>query len=151
MLNLLCLRIFTTVICGWLWLFTSTTTSVPCNLIGIALTNMKPGGRRVYPIEYTQGSIVRCVYDKLIWSHAKIFSQNIPGYFIITVAILPRCQLNNPIGHCLTHWGRDEMAAVSQTTLSNAFSWMEMLEFRLRFHWYLFPGVQLTIFKLWFR
>ena len=33
----------------------------------------------------------------------------------------------------LTHWGRDKMAAVSQTTLSNAFSWMKMLEFRLRF------------------
>ena len=29
----------------------------------------------------------------------------------------------------LTHWGRDKMAAVSQTTLSNAFSWMKMLEF----------------------
>ena len=35
---------------------------------------------------------------------------------------------------CLTHWGRDKMAAVSPTTLSNAFSWMKMLEFRLRFH-----------------
>ena len=33
----------------------------------------------------------------------------------------------------LTHWGQDKMAAVSQTTLSNAFSWMKMLEFRLRF------------------
>ena len=35
----------------------------------------------------------------------------------------------------LTHWGRDTMAAISQTTLSNAFSWMKMLEFGLRFHW----------------
>ena len=26
----------------------------------------------------------------------------------------------------LTHWGRDKMAAVSQTTLSNAFSWMRI-------------------------
>ena len=26
----------------------------------------------------------------------------------------------------LTHWGQDKMAAVSQTTLSNAFSWMKM-------------------------
>ena len=40
----------------------------------------------------------------------------------------------------LTHWGRGKMAAVSQTTLSNAFSWMKMYEFRLRFHWILFPG-----------
>ena len=27
----------------------------------------------------------------------------------------------------LTHWGRDKMAAISQTTLSIAFSWMKML------------------------
>ena len=51
----------------------------------------------------------------------------------------------------LTHWGRDKKAAVSQTTLSNAFSWMKMLEFRLRFHWSLFLRVQLTIFQHWFR
>ena len=25
------------------------------------------------------------------------------------------------------HWGRDKMAAISQTTLSNAFSWMKMI------------------------
>ena len=35
----------------------------------------------------------------------------------------------------LAHWGRDKMAAVSQTTLSNPFSWMKMFEFRLKFHW----------------
>ena len=51
----------------------------------------------------------------------------------------------------LTHWGRDKMAAVSQTTLSNAFSWTKMLEFRLRFHWSLFLRVQLTIIQHWFR
>ena len=32
----------------------------------------------------------------------------------------------------LTHWGRDKMDAISKTTLSNAFSWMKMLEFRLK-------------------
>ena len=51
----------------------------------------------------------------------------------------------------LTHWGRDKMAAVSQTTHSDAFSWMKMLEFRLRFRWSLFLRVQLTIFQHWFR
>ena len=34
------------------------------------------------------------------------------------------------------------MAAISQTMLSNAFSWMKMYEFRLRFHWSLFLGFQ---------
>ena len=51
----------------------------------------------------------------------------------------------------LTHWGRDKMAAVSQSTLSNAFSGMKMLEFRLRFHWSLFLRVKLTIVQHWFR
>ena len=35
-----------------------------------------------------------------------------------------------PCRNELTHWGRDKMAAVSQTTFSNAFSWMKMYEFR---------------------
>ena len=38
-----------------------------------------------------------------------------------------------------------------QTTFSNAFSWMKIYEFRLRFHWNLFLRVQLTIFQHWFR
>ena len=51
----------------------------------------------------------------------------------------------------LTHWGRDKMAAIFQTTFSSAFSWMKKYEFRLRFHWNLFLGVQLTISQHWFR
>ena len=51
----------------------------------------------------------------------------------------------------LTHWGRDQKDAISQTTLSIAFSWMKMLEFRSNFHWSLFLRVQLTIFQHWFR
>ena len=51
----------------------------------------------------------------------------------------------------LTHWGRDKMDADFQTTFSNAISWMKMHELRLRFHWSLFPKVQLTIFQHRFR
>ena len=32
----------------------------------------------------------------------------------------------------------------------NAFSWMKMVEFRLKSHWSSFVGVQLTIFQRWF-
>ena len=46
----------------------------------------------------------------------------------------------------LKHLGRDKMAAVSQTTLSDSFSWMKMLKLRLKFLWSLFLRVQLTIF-----
>ena len=55
---------------------------------------------------------------------------------------MDRGRAPNGIGH-LTHWGRDKMAATSQMTLSIAFSWMKMLEFRLNFHWSLFLRVQL--------
>ena len=46
----------------------------------------------------------------------------------------------------LTHWRRDKMAAIFQSTFSNWFSLMKMYQFRSRFHWSLFPRVQLTIF-----
>ena len=51
----------------------------------------------------------------------------------------------------LTHWGRDTMDAISQTTFANAFSWMKMFKFLLKFHWSLFLRAQLTIFQHWFR
>ena len=51
----------------------------------------------------------------------------------------------------LSHWGRDKMAAIFQTTFWNGFSWMKMYKFRLKFHWNLFLWVQLTIFQHWFR
>ena len=49
-----------------------------------------------------------------------------------------------------THWGRDKMVDFSQTTLSNAFSWMKILEFRLKLHWSLLLRVLFTIFQHWF-
>ena len=45
----------------------------------------------------------------------------------------------------LTHWGRDEMNNISQTTFSNLFSSMKMFEFRLKFHWSLFPRVHFFV------
>ena len=59
------------------------------------------------------------------------------------------CQITRMSNYCniharplLTHWGWDKIATISQTTLSNAFSWMKMLEFWLKFHWSLFLRVQ---------
>ena len=53
--------------------------------------------------------------------------------------------------HAWTHWGRDNRNAIWQTTFSDAFSWMKMFEYRLKFHWSLFLMVKLTIFQHWFR
>ena len=49
------------------------------------------------------------------------------------------------------HWGRDKMAAVFLTTFWNAFSWIKIHEFYLRFHWNVFGKFELTIFHHWFR
>ena len=43
------------------------------------------------------------------------------------------------------------MGTISQTIFSNAFSWMKILQLRLKFHWSLFPRDQSTIFQHWFR
>ena len=55
------------------------------------------------------------------------------------------------ITYQLTHWGRDKMVDIFQTTFSNGFSWMNLHELRLKFHWSLFLAVQLTIYQHWFR
>ena len=48
---------------------------------------------------------------------------------------------SNTFKHFKTHWGRNKMAAIFQTTFSSTFSLMKMYEFRLRFHWSQFPMV----------
>ena len=51
----------------------------------------------------------------------------------------------------VTHWGWDKMVANLLMTFSYAFSWRKIYKFQIRFHWSLFPRVQLTIFQHWFR
>ena len=53
--------------------------------------------------------------------------------------------------HSDTDRSRDKKAAVSQTTLSNAYSWTKIYVLILRFHWSLFLGFKLTIFLHLFR
>ena len=60
-------------------------------------------------------------------------------------------QMPHSLPKRLTHWDRDNMAAIFQTIFSNAFSWMKIYAFRLKFHWSLFLRVKLTIFQHWFR
>ena len=49
------------------------------------------------------------------------------------------------------HCGWNKMPSISQTTFWNAFSWMNMYEFSLSFHWSLFLVFQLAIFQHWLR
>ena len=65
-------------------------------------------------------------------------------------AIITRLEWYHSLSCCLTHWGRDKMAAIFLTTSWNAFSLIKMCEFRLRFHWNVFGRFELTIFHHWF-
>ena len=51
----------------------------------------------------------------------------------------------------LTHWGREKIATIFQTMISDAFSWMKGFVFWLKFHLSLFLKVLLTITHRWFR
>ena len=61
-------------------------------------------------------------------------------------------RIDEPIGfEQLTQHPLDKMAAISQTTFSDAVSWMKSFVFWFEFHWRLFLRVQLTISEHWFR
>ena len=62
-----------------------------------------------------------------IWIEIQQFS------FKWTIPLLGPFWLN-----VLTHWGRDKMDAISQTTFSRAFSSMKIAVFWLNFHWNMF-------------
>ena len=51
----------------------------------------------------------------------------------------------------LPHRGSDKMADVFHTAFKNVFDWLKMFEFRIQFHWSLFPRILLTIVQHWFR
>ena len=91
--------------------------------------------------------------EQNLWTVAKISYNSCYGNPICLLMINMPCGESTVVHaeQALTHWGRDKMAAFSQMTLSNAFSWMKILEFWLKFHWSLFLRVQLTIFQHWFR
>ena len=79
----------------------------------------------------------RCVirYSLILQSRSIPWSSKLASWLKPNLAVLSQtgCQ-------CLTHWGRDKMNNILQTTFSNVFSSMKMFEFRLKFHWSLFPG-----------
>ena len=89
---------------------------------------------------------------KLMWSIARVWHNTLwYGYTKAEYLSEQHHYYHIMMNNLSTHWGRDKMAAIFQTTFSNACSWMKMYEFRLRFHWSFFPRVKLTIFHNWFR
>ena len=88
-----------------------------------------------------------------VWCSLRAISQVLMNLFHNMASEMKLFKLlpHLPGANELTHWGRDKMDTISQTTFSSALSWMKMLEFRLKFHWNMFLRVQLTIFQHWFR
>ena len=84
--------------------------------------------------------------NNVIFWFPRVYSQtsNDAKYITVTKGLLSWCSI-------LTQWGRDKMAAISLTTFSNAFCWMKMCGFHLRFHWNVFLWFELAIFQHWFR
>ena len=78
-----------------------------------------------------------CIYDSArTWKHLRQYRPFCEGHQWIPNT---KNQWRNSLMlllllACLTHWGRDKMAAFSQTTHSIAFSWMKVSEFRLKIH-----------------
>ena len=106
-------------------------------LPGMAIPMLKirrPNGRLIFNMEI---AIRRSLY----WDGALSFGSEI---------WLPQQMYIYHNSYTLTHWGRDEMNAIMQTTFSSAFFWKKMFEFRLKFHWSLLLRVQITIFQHWF-
>ena len=46
----------------------------------------------------------------------------------------------HPLPYILKPWDRDKMGPITLTTHSNVLYWMNILDFRLKFHWSLFLG-----------
>ena len=94
-------------------------------------------------------AIATCIADFAAWAE-KLLVTCVLGWKVkAQLWIISRPNESDP--QWLTHWGRDKMDVISQTTFSSTFSWMKMFEFRLKVDWSLFLRVELTLLQHWFR
>ena len=106
----------------------------------------------IAPYRFTWATDNRNEYNN--WSAARF--REISGAILNVVTWSSNVAENNLKAQKLmkanpTHGGRDEMAAISQTTFWNEFSWIKICDIRLIFHCNLFLRVPFTIFQHWFR
>ena len=62
---------------------------------------------------------------------------------------LPEDGAGQSTGRVITYRSRNKMVAVCQTTFSNSFSWMKIVLFWFKFHWNLFPKIELLKSLCW--
>ena len=90
---------------------------------------------------FAMGQAISSYGIDLVWPNIMVSASEVSNWMCHELSL----------DRCLTYWGRDKMADISQTTFSNVFSSMKMFEFRLKFHWSLFLSVQLKVVQHWFR
>ena len=96
------------------------------------------------------------VRDKLLWTFPQSWTNSVmvEPTLCRLVAPLSSC-LNFMLHHqmlhdfCLTHWDRNIMVIILQTTFSNAFYWIQIGVFWLKSHWNLFPRPNWQDVRLW--
>ena len=96
-----------------------------------------------------------CNSNPQIWVSWKGMKNN-PNWPVLYVVCLDnwpffRLPLSCPATNTLYILRPRKMTAIYQMTFSNAFSWLKMYRFWLKFHWRLLLRVHLTIFQHWFR
>ena len=98
----------------------------------------------VYPPVMCQQRLSYCTWELNVMPFSdQLAFWKILALYVALHGALWECRRSPPSGMVvLTHWGQDKIAANFLTTFSNAFSWMKTYNFRLRFHWSLFPMVQ---------
>ena len=123
--------------CSHVWKFVKRT----CKKTGIVL---KSASYSIGMYDVSQTAMDKKALDR----HICNFRQG--DYLRICCVLKLRSIMQLPLSAVilLTHWGRDK---ISQLILTNAFSWMNVYKFRLKFHWSMFLKVQSTIFQHWMR
>ena len=113
-----------------------------------------PGGPHVGPMNFAIWGILWFFYGKS--NSMELYCCFICKFCVYWPFIIPSQTLETEVFPwpdiiILSHIRLDKMAAISQMTFSNAFSWTKIFVFWSKFHWSLFLRGQLTINQHWFR
>ena len=116
-------------------------------------------------LAWASGILCRTYKGHLFWGecfknlvcHTPVMIRKVCWFWQFFCGILSDKTLLQPyISHmcwhlALTHWGQGKITTISQTTFSNAFSWMKIYVCCLRFCWNMHLRFVLIISQHWFR
>ena len=101
-----------------------------CLWCGITCWNSPSWSNVKHPAHYVGKYVIQVIYHGRWWSYDSIWVIIQWGSFLTWIFLhCTNKNINIIFFIALTHWGQDKIAAISQMTFSNAFSWMKMHEF----------------------